>query len=190
MHHSFSVESWSCEACSAWAPTWCWPDGPWLQRASPSLPRPYRWHLAALALTLGWGQSHQGVGAFTCSQGRRVTTERWNTELWRGHTGCVMHNEWGRCSPWIICWVILVFLRHCHVQQLLISIKTLSGSATNNGSDSPPLRGHELCQVQQLLILLPSPLCLLDRWVQPLEPASGAPPCMVKPALNLPLESC
>lgn len=49
-------------------------------------------------------------------------------------------------------------------------VQALRWGAPNNGCNGAPLRGHELCQVQQLFILLACPLRLLDAGVQPFIP--------------------
>ena len=59
-------------------------------------------------------------------------------------------------------------------QQLLIALEALSGRPAHDGSYGAPLRGHELGKVEQLLILFPGPLRLLDAGVQPLIPAGLA----------------
>lgn len=50
-------------------------------------------------------------------------------------------------------------------------LQALGSSSSNNGSDGPPLSGHQLGQMQQLLLFLSGPFCLLDAGVQPLVPA-------------------
>lgn len=59
-------------------------------------------------------------------------------------------------------------------------LEALGGGAADDGGNGPPLGGHQLGQVQQLFLLLPRPLRLLDARVQPLVPAqrlrtSGCP---------------
>lgn len=50
-------------------------------------------------------------------------------------------------------------------------VQALCWCAAHDGCNGTPLRGHELGQVQQLLILLARPLGLFDAGVQPLVPA-------------------
>lgn len=50
-------------------------------------------------------------------------------------------------------------------------LQALGSSSSNNGSDGPPLSGHQLGQMQQLLLFFSGPFCLLDAGVQPLVPA-------------------
>lgn len=50
--------------------------------------------------------------------------------------------------------------------------EALSGRAAHDGGDGSPLGGHELGEMEQLLLLLPTPLRLLDARVQPLVPAT------------------
>lgn len=61
-----------------------------------------------------------------------------------------------------------------HLQQILISLQTLGRCTSNNWGDGPPLSWHQLGQVQQLLVLLARPFCLLDAGIQPLVPTSLA----------------
>ena len=56
------------------------------------------------------------------------------------------------------------------VEQVLVALEALRGCPADDGSDGPPLRGHQLGEVKQLLVLVARPLRLLDRRVQPLEP--------------------
>lgn len=55
-------------------------------------------------------------------------------------------------------------------QQLFIALQALGGRATDDRSNGTPLGRHQLRQVQQLLVLLPSPFCFLDGGVQPFVP--------------------
>lgn len=48
---------------------------------------------------------------------------------------------------------LLALLCLCVVEQLLVALEALGGRAADNGSDSAPLGGHELCEMEQLLIL-------------------------------------
>lgn len=57
------------------------------------------------------------------------------------------------------------------VQQVFIVLQTLGSSASYDRSNGPPLSGHQLGQMKQLLLLLSGPFCLLDAGVQPLVPA-------------------
>lgn len=50
--------------------------------------------------------------------------------------------------------------------------EALSGRAAHDGGDGSPLGGHELGEMEQLLLLLPTPLRFLDARVQPLVPAT------------------
>lgn len=50
-------------------------------------------------------------------------------------------------------------------------LQTLGSGAADDGSDGPPLSGHQLGQVKQLLLFLSGPFCLLDAGIQPLVPA-------------------
>jgi hypothetical protein len=50
-------------------------------------------------------------------------------------------------------------------------VQALCWCAAHDGCNGAPLCGHELGQMQQLLILLTCPLCLFDAGVQPLIPA-------------------
>jgi hypothetical protein len=61
-----------------------------------------------------------------------------------------------------------------HVQQLLVVLDALARGPTDERRDGPPLRRVQLREVQQLLLLLPRPLRLLDAGVEPLVPASLA----------------
>ena len=63
------------------------------------------------------------------------------------------------------------------LQQELIVLQTLGSSASYDGGDGPPLGGHQLGQVKQLLLLLPRPLGLLDAGVQSFIPAHTANKC-------------
>jgi len=58
-------------------------------------------------------------------------------------------------------------------------VEALCWCASHNGCNGAPLRGHELGQVQQLLILLSRPLSLLDAGVQPLIPTHQHSECRV-----------
>lgn len=60
------------------------------------------------------------------------------------------------------------------LQELFISLQALCRGAADNRGNGAPLRWHELGEMQQLLILLPGPLCLLYARVQPLVPAGFA----------------
>lgn len=51
-------------------------------------------------------------------------------------------------------------------------LQTLGGGASDDGGDGPPLSGHQLGQVKQLLFLLSGPFRLFDAGVQPLVPAA------------------
>lgn len=55
-------------------------------------------------------------------------------------------------------------------QQKFIVFQALCSSSPNDGGNGSPLGWHQLGQVQQLLLLLPRPLCLFDAGVQPLVP--------------------
>ena len=57
-----------------------------------------------------------------------------------------------------------------HSQQLLVSVEALGWGAAHDWGDGAPLAGHELGQVEQLLVLLAGPLCLFDGRVEPLIP--------------------
>lgn len=57
------------------------------------------------------------------------------------------------------------------IKQSFVVFQALRGGAPNDGCYRAPLRWHELCEVKQLLLLLWAPLGLLDRGVQPLQPA-------------------
>lgn len=48
--------------------------------------------------------------------------------------------------------------------------QTLSSSPSYDRSNGPPLGGHQLGQVKQLLLLFSGPFCFLDTGVQPLVP--------------------
>ncbi len=49
------------------------------------------------------------------------------------------------------------------LQEHLVVLEAPGGRPTNDGSDGPPLTGHELGQVQQLLLFLPAPLRLGEK---------------------------
>lgn len=57
-----------------------------------------------------------------------------------------------------------------NLQQLLVALQALVGGAPHYGRNGAPLAGHDLGQVEELFVLLPSPLRLLDAGVQPLVP--------------------
>jgi len=59
-------------------------------------------------------------------------------------------------------------------QQILVVFQTLSSCTTDDRSDCPPLSRHQLGKMQQLFLLLTTPLCLLNAWIKPLKPASLA----------------
>lgn len=56
-------------------------------------------------------------------------------------------------------------------QEALVALEALLRGAAHHGRNGAPLRGHDLGQVQQLLILLTRPLGLFDAGVEPLVPA-------------------
>ena len=56
-------------------------------------------------------------------------------------------------------------------QELFIAFQALSWRPTHDGCNGSPLSGHQLGQMQQLLIFLSCPLSLFDGWVEPLVPA-------------------
>ena len=60
------------------------------------------------------------------------------------------------------------------LQQELVVLQTLGSGASYDGGDGPPLGGHQLGQVEQLLLLLPRPLGLLDAGLQPFIPTHKA----------------
>lgn len=66
---------------------------------------------------------------------------------------------------------LIVLTRLCFIQELLVSLQALGCRASNDGSNSAPLRGHQLGQMQQFLILLPRPLDLTDTGIQPFNPS-------------------
>merc|ERR1719192_3029838 len=76
--------------------------------------------------------------------------------------------------PRIIGDVAAILLALSLVQQGLVSLQALSGGPADDWSDGPPLCGHQLGQVEQLLVLLLRPLCLLERRIKPLKPTSLA----------------
>ena len=53
-------------------------------------------------------------------------------------------------------------------------LQALGSGAADDWSDGSPLGGHQLGQMQQLLLLLSGPLCLFDAGVQPLIPTDRA----------------
>ena len=55
-------------------------------------------------------------------------------------------------------------LSNCHTnsQQHLVVLEALGGGAADDGRDGAPLAGHQLGQVQQLLLLLVAPLRLWE----------------------------
>ena len=76
----------------------------------------------------------------------------------------------GPQSPWVMFRVVPLFLVLGLVQQLLIVLQALCGGAPHKRGNGPPLAGHHLCQMQQLLLLLLRPLGLFDAGVQPFIP--------------------
>lgn len=56
------------------------------------------------------------------------------------------------------------------VQQVFVVLQTLGSRASYDRSNGPPLSGHQLGQMKQLLLLLSGPFCFLDAGVQPLVP--------------------
>ena len=55
-----------------------------------------------------------------------------------------------------------------------VPLEALGRRPAHDGSDGPPLGWHQFGQVEQLFVLFPAPFRLLDRRVQPLEPAGFA----------------
>ena len=58
-----------------------------------------------------------------------------------------------------------------NLQKQLVAFQTLCSCPSHDGGDGAPLCRHQLGQVEKLLILCSTPLCLLDAGVQPLKPA-------------------
>lgn len=50
-------------------------------------------------------------------------------------------------------------------------LQALGSSASNDGSNGPPLGGHQLGQMEQLLLLFSGPFGFLDAGIQPFVPA-------------------
>lgn len=59
-----------------------------------------------------------------------------------------------------------------HSQKKLVVLQALGSGPPNYRGDGPPLRGHQLRQVKQLLLFLAGPFCLLDAGVKPLVPGT------------------
>lgn len=68
-------------------------------------------------------------------------------------------------------WTWARFPHQLDLQQILIMLQTLSGRPANDGCDRSPLSGHQFGQMQEFLLLLTWPFCLLNTGVQPLVPA-------------------
>lgn len=47
---------------------------------------------------------------------------------------------------------LLVFFGLCFVEKFLVPLETLRGGSANKRSNCPPLGGHELCKVEELLV--------------------------------------
>lgn len=61
------------------------------------------------------------------------------------------------------------------VQQVFIVLQTLGSSTPYDRCNGPPLSGHKLGQMKQLLLFFSGPFCFLDAGIQPLIPADKKP---------------
>ena len=57
---------------------------------------------------------------------------------------------------------LIILSRLRFIQQLLISLQALRRGSSDNRCNCAPLRGHQLCQMKQLLVLLLGPLDLAN----------------------------